>query len=286
MLGKSTAFSENQMFDCRGKLLDLREPKIMGILNLTQDSFYDGGRNLKDNHFIAKAEQLIQEGASIIDIGAASTKPGSLLIDVEEEWGILDKPMQTLRRQFPNHIFSIDTYHSETANRAADNGADMINDISGGTIDNDMFSVVAKHKLAYVLMHIQGTPETMQQDPIAKGVLPIVKSFFERQLEQIDNFGIESVMLDPGFGFGKNIDENYRLLKELKQFKDFNRPVLAGLSRKSMIYKHLDINPQEALNGTSVLNTFALLNGANVLRVHDVKEAHETIRLFMMYKQF
>ncbi len=286
MLGKSTAFSINQILNCRGKLLDLKEPKVMGILNLTPDSFFDGGRNLKDNFFLIKAEELISQGASILDVGAATTKPGSKLIDAEEEWDILEEPLRLLKNRYPEIIFSIDTYNSSTAQRAADFGLEMINDISGGTIDNKMFDVICKNKMTYVLMHIHGTPENMQRNPVNGNVVETVRDFFEKKLRLLQACGAENILLDPGFGFGKTLDQNYQLLKELESFKHFNLPVLAGLSRKSMIFKQLETNPQEALNGTSVLNTMALLNGASILRVHDVREASETISLFLKYKQF
>ena len=286
MLGKSSTFSENRVLNCRGKLLDLNEPKIMGIINLTSDSFFDGGKNLKNDFFLTKAEELIQEGASILDIGAASTKPGSRIIDAEEEWEILERPLRLLLKQYPQIIFSIDTYHATTAERAADCGVEMINDIFGGSIDNQMFQVVGKNKLAYVLMHMNGNPENMQDNLMQGNVLESVKVFFEKKLTLLQEYGVENILLDPGFGFGKTLDQNYQLLKHLEGLKHFKLPILAGLSRKSMIFRHLETNPQEALNGTTVLNTFALLQGAQVLRVHDVREARETIQLFMKYKQF
>lgn len=286
MLGKNTAFSENRMLNCRGKNLDLREPKIMGIINLTPNSFFDGGQNLKDDFFLTKAEELIKGGASVLDIGAASTKPGSRIIAVEEEWKILERPLKLLQKEFPSLIFSIDTYHSSTAQKAADFGVEMINDISGGTIDSKMFDVVAKNKMAYVLMHIEGTPENMQQNPVNGNAVNSILLFFERQLDLLNKAGVKNIILDPGFGFGKTLDQNYQILNNLEQFKQFSWPLLVGVSRKSMIFKYLETNPQKALNGTTVLNTIALLNGANVLRVHDALEAYETIQLIMKYKQF
>lgn len=286
MLGKSSTFSENQILNCRGKRLFLNEPKIMGILNLTSDSFYDGGINLKNDYFLTKAEEMVNEGTSIIDLGAASSRPGSKLIDVDEEWKILERPLKMLTKRYSKIIFSIDTYYSLTAQRAADYGVEMINDVSGGNIDDEMYKVVGQNKLAYVLMHMQGIPENMQQNLLPGDALSKVSLFFEKQLDVLRAFGVESILLDPGFGFGKTLDQNYQLLKNLSEFEHFKCPILAGLSRKSMIFNYLETNPQEALNGTTVLNTFALINGANILRVHDVKEASETIRLFMKYKQF
>ena len=286
MLGKSTAFSTNKILNCRGKLLDLTTTQIMGIITLTPDSFFDGGRNLKDDFFLRKAEELMNGGAAILDIGAATTKPGSRLIDPDAEWNILERPLKMLKKEYPKTIFSIDTYHAVTAQRAADYGVEMINDISGGTIDNQMFEVVGKNKLAYVLMHIHGTPENMQQNPVNGNVVRSVSRFFEKQLKSLEAYNVDSILLDLGFGFGKTLDQNYQLLKKLEQFKQFNWPLLVGISRKSMIFKQLEISPQEALNGTSVLNTIALLNGANILRVHDAYEANETIKLLLKYKQF
>jgi dihydropteroate synthase len=286
MLRKSTDFSENPVLNCRGKLLDLNRPRLMGILNLTPDSFFDGGRNLKNDFYLQKAEQMVIEGADILDIGAASSKPGSLLIDADEERKILEKPLRKLRDKFPNILYSVDTYHASTAQAAADWGVEIINDISGGQIDSTMFEVVGKNNLAYVMMHMQGRPENMQLYPIQQKVMEKVSDFFEKQLELIQAHGVESVLIDPGFGFGKTLDQNFVLLKKMNDLAIFNRPILVGLSRKSMIFKTLKTNPQEALNGTSVLNTLALSNGANILRVHDVREANETIQLYLKYKQF
>ncbi|MBN1650460.1 MAG: dihydropteroate synthase [Bacteroidales bacterium] len=286
MLGKSTAFSENRILTCRGKILDLNAPKIMGIINLSANSFFDGGQNIKNDFFLIKAEELIKGGASILDIGAASTKPGSKIISIDEEWKILERPLRLLKEKYPELLFSIDTYHAATAQKAADLGVEIINDISGGTIDSKMFEVVAKNQMAYVLMHIKGRPENMQQNPVNGDVVASIQGFFENQLAHLEKAGVQTILLDPGFGFGKTLDQNYQLLNNLSQFKQFDRPLLVGLSRKSMIFKLLDINPQEALNGTAVLNTIALLNGANILRVHDAQQAHETIQLIMKYKQF
>lgn len=286
MLGKNTVFSEKLKVDCRGKQLDLNEAQLMGILNLTSDSFYDGGSYVKDHLYLKRADEIVVQGAEILDIGAASTKPGSFLIQETDEWKILKPALKKLRNEHPQLIISVDTYHASTAEKAADLGVDMINDISGGTIDKRMFDVVAENNLAYVLMHIFGIPETMQQKTFEGDILEEVNSFFGEQLQRLREKKIKTIFLDPGFGFGKTIDQNYCLLKNLSEFSHFYLPLLVGVSRKSMIFRYLQTNPQQALNGTTVLNTFALQNGAKLLRVHDVAEAKGTIRLFLKYNQF
>jgi len=285
MLGKNTSFSENRVLNCRGKKLDLNEPKVMGILNITKDSFYDGGKHLDQKSWTAKAEKLVEEGASIIDIGAVSSKPGSLLTESASEWEVLKKPIDFLVKKYPEIIFSVDTYNALTAQKAADLGVDMINDISGGSIDKSMIKLVSQNNLAFVLMHLHGIPENMQVSPMSGDIIAKVKNFFSMQLSELESEGCKNILLDPGFGFGKTLDQNYLLLKEMNVFQQFNYGILVGLSRKSMIFKHLEINPEKALNGTSVLNTFALQNGAKVLRVHDVREANEVIKLFTKYQQ-
>lgn len=286
MWGKNTFFSANESLNCRGKLLDLKEPKIMGIVNLTPNSFYDGGQNLLNDYFLVKAEALVANGAKILDLGAVSTKPGSKLISPKEEWEILERPLRMLRDQFPDILFSVDTYNASTAQKSADYGVEMINDISGGTIDPAIFDVIAKNKLTYVLMHMHGVPESMQKSPASGNILEIISVFFEQQLNKLQEKGVGNIVLDPGFGFGKTMDQNYQLLKHLDDIQQFNLPILAGVSRKSMIFRFLKTNPDKALNGTTVLNTFALLNGAKILRVHDASEANETIKLFLKYKEF
>ncbi|MBN2236095.1 MAG: dihydropteroate synthase [Bacteroidales bacterium] len=264
----------------------MKEPKIMGIVNLTPNSFYDGGQNLLNDYFLVKAEALVANGAKILDLGAVSTKPGSKLISPKEEWEILERPLRMLRDQFPDILFSVDTYNASTAQKSADYGVEMINDISGGTIDPAIFDVIAKNKLTYVLMHMHGVPESMQKSPASGNILEIISVFFEQQLNKLQEKGVGNIVLDPGFGFGKTMDQNYQLLKHLDDIQQFNLPILAGVSRKSMIFRFLKTNPDKALNGTTVLNTFALLNGAKILRVHDASEANETIKLFLKYKEF
>jgi len=264
----------------KNRTLDLSTPVVMGILNLTPDSFYDGGTNAGMANAVQKVEKMIGEGATIIDIGAFSTRPNAADVGLDEEWVRLKNPLLEIRKKFPHTILSVDTFRSEIAGRAADEGADMINDISGGQFDKKMFGSIARLKLPYVLMHIQGTPATMQLKPAYADVANDVNDFFAEQLAKLAVVGLtENVILDPGFGFGKTLEQNYEMLRRFSEFKKHGHPLLAGLSRKSMINKVLETTPKDALNGTSVLNTVALLNGANILRVHDVKPALEALKL-------
>ncbi len=258
---------------------DLSTPVIMGILNITPDSFYDGGRYDRDSRWAGRAEEMISQGAAILDIGGASTRPGSGGTGPEEEWQRIAPVISTLRARYPGICLSVDTYHAIIAERAVGEGADMVNDISGGTADPGMAPFIGRHNIPYVLMHIQGRPENMQDDPRYDDVVEDIASFFERQLRIFESHGARRLVLDPGFGFGKTLEHNYSLLNNLDRFIAFGYPVMAGLSRKSMINRALDIRPGEALNGTTVLNTIALLKGASILRVHDVKEAAEAIKL-------
>ncbi|CAN5417956.1 dihydropteroate synthase [soil metagenome] len=263
----------------RGKLLDCSTPIVMGILNITPDSFYDGGNIENENDLVNYTGKLIREGVSIIDIGAQSTRPGAELISGKTEWDRLHKPLALLRKTFPEVIFSVDTFHSDVAANAVAEGADIINDISGGTMDGKMFETIGRLKIPYVLMHIQGTPQTMQKNPVYIDVVKEVMDFFADRLFRLNAAGVTDIIIDPGFGFGKTIDHNFKLLNNLDLFKIFDRPILAGLSRKSIVNKVIGTKPENALNGTTVLNTIALLKGANILRVHDVKEAIEAIIL-------
>ncbi|MBN8697014.1 MAG: dihydropteroate synthase [Bacteroidetes bacterium] len=251
----------------------------MGILNITSDSFYDGGKYLQPGAYLAQAEKMIQEGADILDIGAYSTRPGAAEVDEATEKERLTNAIAAIRKQFPEVLISADTFRASVAKKAIEAGANIINDISGGTMDEAMFNTVAELDVPYILMHIQGTPQTMQVDPQYKNVTKEVKNFFEERIEQLNKKGFKKIILDPGFGFGKTIEHNYQLLREMDQFQSLGLPVLAGLSRKSMIYKLLNIKAEESLNGTSVLNSFALQKGAKILRVHDVKEAKEVVQL-------
>jgi dihydropteroate synthase len=266
------------ILNCAGRKISLERPVVMGILNITPDSFYDGGAfiNLADQ--LKQVEKMISEGAEIIDIGASSTRPGSAAVSEKEELERLLPSLSAFRSRFGEVVVSVDTYRTGVAQAAIDHGAMMINDIYGGTFDHRMFELVARQNIPYVLMHMLGTPENMQISPKYKDVVGEVHDFFQDRIRLLPD-GYHQVILDPGFGFGKTLDDNFRLLNNLGSFRSFNFPVLAGLSRKSMINRLLQVKPQDALNGTTVLNTIALLNGANILRVHDVKEAVEAVRL-------
>ncbi|MFU8843736.1 MAG: dihydropteroate synthase [Bacteroidales bacterium] len=266
------------------RALDLSVPKVMGIINLTPDSFYDGRKRLKKIGYLNEVEKMISEGADIIDLGAVSTRPGSTQVSEEEELGRLLGPLQKIISNFPEILISIDTYRSKVARAVIEAGAHMINDISGGTFDEEIFDVISEFKIPYILMHIQGTPQTMQNNPIYTDVVAEVKLFFETKLKRLKDIGADSnIILDPGFGFGKTTKHNYQLLHGLKHFAILGRPLLVGVSRKSMINKVLKTSPGHALNGTTVIHTLALLNGANILRVHDVNEAKEAIHLVAKY---
>jgi len=261
------------------QIIDFSTPKIMGILNLTPDSFYDGGSFTDNDSLLRKTEQMIQNGADIIDIGAVSTRPDADNVSVDEELKRIIEPIKLLSKAFPDTILSVDTYRANVAEKCIAVGAHIINDISGGTMDDYMFDTIAMLNVPYILMHIHGTPQTMQKQPITNNVIDIVKSFFQNAVTKLSALGVEDIILDPGFGFGKSLESNYTLLKNMGKVRINNLPILAGISRKSMINKVLNTTPNQALNGTTVLNTIALLNGANILRVHDAKEAKEVVKL-------
>lgn len=266
-----------------GKELSFAEPLVMGVVNITPDSFYDGGKYESTENAIAQAEKLIAEGADILDLGACSTRPKAIDIGEEEELKRLLPVLDYIVKNHPETIISVDTYRANVARQAVKRGAAIVNDISGGTMDDNMFATVADIKVPYILMHIQGTPETMQVDPHYEDVVKEVEEFFSTQLKKLHKAGVKQVLIDTGFGFGKSVEHNYTLLKNLHKFKKFGLPILAGLSRKSMINKVLHTKPENALTGTIALNTLALLEGANILRVHDVKEARQVIKLVHQY---
>jgi len=260
-------------------------PLIMGILNVTPDSFFDGGKFTSEIKWLEHTQQMIDEGADIIDIGAYSTRPGATNVSEQDEMERLVKVIKSVRKQFPELLISVDTFRASIAIKAIEAGANIINDISGGTMDDMMFSTIAKLRVPYVLMHIQGTPETMQEKPQYINVTDEVFAFFTSKLKELKDLGVSKVILDPGFGFGKTLEHNYQLLENLEKFNSIGLPVLVGFSRKSMVCKLLKVKPEEGLNGTSVLNTIALEKGAKILRVHDVKEAKEAVMIVEYLKK-
>lgn len=254
-------------------------PLIMGILNLTPDSFYDGGSHNSIDNALEHCYNMLNEGADIIDIGAFSSRPGMEIINAEEELSRLIPPLIAIKKRFPKSIISIDTFRKDVAMRAIDHGADIINDISGGRFDSEMLPYIGKNHIPYILMHSGDNIESIHTQIVKNDICKEVKSFFKKQIETLSIYGDCSIILDPGIGFNKSMKDNFRLLDTINDYRISNLPVLIGISRKSMIYKTLKTTPQEALNGTTVLNTIALLNGADILRVHDVKEAAEAIKL-------
>jgi len=266
-------------FNIEEKILDLSTVKVMGILNITTDSFFDGGKYLSKKKIIEKCKKMLLEGASIIDIGAQSSRPGSKPIDFETEKKRLLTAISDVKQHFPDIIISVDTYNAEIARICLLNGADMINDISAGEMDEKMFELVVDLDIPYIMMHMQGTPETMQDNLQYKNVVDDILTFFEKKIKQLKNKGFQKIIIDPGFGFGKTIQHNYQLLNNLEKFKKYGFPIIAGISRKSMIYNLLDTTAENALNGTTAANVVALQNGANILRVHDVKQAVECIKI-------
>ncbi|KAA1243568.1 dihydropteroate synthase [Aquimarina sp. RZ0] len=269
--------------NCKGSLIDLSTPKVMGILNLTPDSFYDGGAYKNEYDILKQVEKMLQEGATFIDLGAYSSRPSSDHITMQEEEKRVLPVVELLQNKFPDCILSIDTFRSKIAKSCIDIGAAIINDISAGNLDTDMIPMIGELKVPYIMMHMVGTPQTMkslhQYDLLVKDI----QLYFSKKIADARKNGIYDLIIDPGFGFSKNVQQNYELLKELEMLKLHDLPILTGISRKSMIYKILDINPAESLNGTTVLNTIALLNGSSILRVHDVKEAMECISLMNIY---
>ena len=260
--------------------LDLSTPVVMGILNVTPDSFYDGGKYTTETAVIRRIHQIVEEGAGIIDVGAYSTRPGAAFVDEQEELGRLSWAVELVRKYYPNLPVSIDTFRAGVAREIVSClGEVIVNDISGGMLDENMFDFVAETGVPYIMMHIQGTPQTMQQNPVYEDVVREVRQFLTERIAVLNAKGFDNIILDPGFGFGKTLAHNYELMSGMDTYQDLGYPLLVGISRKTMIYKLLGGTAQDALNGTTVLNTIALLKGANILRVHDVKEAVETVRI-------
>ena len=266
--------------NCKGRLLVIEKPLVMGIINATPDSFFGGSRFNGVDEIVTTAENMLNDGADIIDIGGQSTRPGSELISVEEEIERIVPAIKAIANKLPNAFISIDTFYSTVAMAAVDAGATIVNDISAGSMDNKMIKTVAGLKVPYVLMHMKGTPQTMQQNTTYENVTREVLDFFILKSNELKKAGIVDIIIDPGFGFAKKINQNFKLLKNLSVFKMLDKPIMLGISRKSTIYKTLEINADDALNGTTVLNTIGLMNGASILRVHDVKEAKEAVKLF------
>lgn len=269
----------------RGKLFAYEQPVVMGILNINADSFYRGSRVMEEQAVLDRAGQMIAQGASMLDIGGQSTRPGATLIAASEELDRVLPAIKILVKHFPHTCFSIDTFYSEVAREAVKEGVHLVNDISAGEDDEKMLEFVAQNHLPFIAMHKKGNPQTMQQNPHYENVVLELLDYFKNKTEQLKNLGIEDWILDPGFGFGKNAAHNFKLLQQLSVFKIIGKPILAGISRKGMIWKTLEITPEQALNGTTALNMAALINGASVLRVHDVKEAAETVKLYLSLSQ-
>ncbi len=264
---------------CNTKIIDLSIPKVMGILNITPDSFYDGGKFKSDKSILKQIEKMLKQGATFIDVGAYSSRPNAIHITEEEELRRIVPIIDLLVNEFPEIILSIDTFRSKVASTCIESGASIINDISGGSLDNKMFVTIAKYQAPYILMHLKGTPQNMQENPFYNDIISEITTYFETKIKQLHKLKVRDIIIDLGFGFGKTIEHNYKILNELGEFKKLGLPLLAGMSRKSMLYKILDSKPSKMKNATSIVNTIALQNGAKILRVHDVKEAMECIKI-------
>ena len=268
-----------------GRLMDLSEPQVMGILNVTPDSFYAGSRSETEKDIVQRLHQIIDEGASIIDIGGYSSRPNAEHISTEEEMNRLRNGLEIIRKHSPNAVVSVDTFRADVAKMCVEEyGVAIINDISAGQMDETMFSTIAQLGIPYIIMHMKGTPQDMQTSPTYAHFLKEVFYYFSEKVQKLRDLGVKDIILDPGFGFGKTLEHNYELMNHLEEFSLFELPLLVGVSRKSMIYKLLETTPEEALNGTTALHTIALLKGANILRVHDVKEAVESIKIVQKMK--
>ena len=282
---EDTHFHSNNLIRIKDKLLDLSSPQVMGIVNCTPDSFYKESRKQTENQVLKQVEKHLSEGASIIDLGGYSSRPGADEVSCEEELKRVIPIIQTIKKEF-NPIISLDTFRAEVARQGLENGIDIINDITAFEIDNELINVLGKYKCPYILMHMNGTPSTMKQNTSYENLFNDIIRFLTIKIQKLKEIGINDVVIDPGFGFGKTIEQNYELLYNLESFKMLKKPILVGISRKSMIYNKLNTSPENSLNGTTVLNTVALNNGASILRVHDVKEAVEAIKLLTNKKTY
>ena len=279
-------FYKKRSLNIRGILYDLSQPLVMGILNYTPDSFFDGGRYSKPAAVLERVAEMINEGVDIIDVGAVSTRPGAVQISQEEEIRRLTAVMEIIRSEYPEVIISLDTYRSGVLKIIAGRfGVDIANDVSSGSMDEEMIAVVAGLHIPYIAMHMQGTPQTMQHDPRYDDVLNDILKFFSEKVAFLKEMGIKDIIIDPGFGFGKDLDHNYELARRLEAFNMLEMPLLTGFSRKSMVFRLLKVNPENALTGTIALNTIAVMKGADILRVHDVKEAKEVIKIAIRFRQ-
>ena len=271
---------KSQTINIKGNLIDLATPLVMGIVNVTPDSFYSGSRKQSEKEIVERVQQIINEGGTIIDIGGQSTAPSSTLHTVEEELERIQPALSIIQREFPDAVLSIDTFYSEVAKTAVEKyGVAIINDISGGQIDEKMFATVAELNVPYVLMHMRGLPQTMQQFTTYDNLISEIIFYFSEKIAHLNGLGVNDIIVDPGFGFSKTLEQNYELMAHLKYFHIFETPLLVGISRKSMTYKLLETDANNSLNGTTVLNTYALESGANILRVHDVKQAVECVKI-------
>lgn len=272
---------KHQTLNIKGELISLEEPLVMGILNVTPDSFYEGSRKQTETDIRNRIEEILQEGGRIIDLGGYSSRPDAQDVSPEEEMERLCLALRILRDEYPKAMVSVDTFRADIARRCVEEyGAAIINDISGGELDAAMFPTIADLHIPYIIMHMRGTPKTMQQHCDYQNLTADILLYFSKKIEQLHLMGVNDVIIDPGFGFSKTLEQNYELMRHLADFSLFEKPLLVGISRKSMIYRLLGGTPAESLNGTTVLNTYALLNGANILRVHDVKAAVEAVRIF------
>jgi dihydropteroate synthase len=276
---QNTAFSVNKTLNIKGRLIDLSTPLVMGIVNVTPDSFYDGGRYNSDKDLLEKVSQMVTDGASIIDVGGYSTRPGAPDISSGEENERVIPAIRAIRKEFPMLLISIDSFRSEVARAAIGEGADLINDVSGGSLDVEMFKTVAALHVPYILMHMKGNPQNMTKQTDYKDLVKEVIDHLQKKIYSLHELGVKDVIVDPGFGFAKTREQNFELLNQLHLLQILEKPILTGLSRKSMIWKTLSVTPEEALNGTTVLHTIAVAKGATILRVHDVKEAVEVVTL-------
>lgn len=268
------------LINIKGQLTDFSRPKVMGILNLTPDSFFDGGKYDSDLHYLTQTEKMLHDGADILDIGAFSTRPGGEWVSEDEELKRLLVPLEQILKKFPETIISVDTFRSKVAQKTVETGAAMINDISAGTLDDQMLNTVANTKVPYIMMHMRGNHTSMHKQTMYNDVVKDVLHELSKRFLEARNVGINDIIIDPGFGFSKTIEQNYEIMQKLELFHIFEKPLLVGISRKSMIYKLLDGNPKSSLNGTTALNMYALTKGTHILRVHDVKEAVECVKLY------